>query len=321
MPWRGDNDRMDSLVKPSRFLRAKAEALGEVGTDWLSALPTTIASLERLWNVRVVSILEGGTASHVLRVTTAEGRDAILKLGLPGTGFVSEVTTLLIADGHGYVRVLASDPERSASLLEPLGHSLSRSDLDPDGQLAVLGKLIALSRISVANSHAFEVHDKAAELGTAIAEFRQTLDHGCDDVVFETCALYASRLSDSFAHVSPVLLHGDAAAANVLEVIDPRPGAELGWVFVDPEPFLGDPTYDLGVAARDWCDELLAAGTGASELLRHYCEVLAQASGTDARQIWEWAYLERVSTGLFVLSFGAKDFARPFFESAELVLT
>ncbi|MEO3821923.1 hypothetical protein [Plantactinospora sp. B24E8] len=38
----------------------------------------------------------------------------------------------------------------------------------------------------------------------------------------------------------------------------PRPGAESGYVFVDPDGFLAEPAYDLGVVLRDWCPQLLA---------------------------------------------------------------
>jgi streptomycin 6-kinase len=64
-------------------------------------------------------------------------------------------------------------------------------------------------------------------------------------------------------------VHGDAAAANVLQVLAPREGAETGFVLVDPDGFVGDPAYDLGVALRDWCPQLLASGDPLT-LARHY---------------------------------------------------
>lgn len=55
-------------------------------------------------------------------------------------------------------------------------------------------------------------------------------------------------------------------------------------------------------------------------LARRYAELLAAGSGHDAQEVWEWGYLERVSTGLYALAFGAGDLARPFFRTAELLL-
>jgi hypothetical protein len=48
--------------------------------------------------------------------------------------------------------------------------------------------------------------------------------------------------------------------------------------------------------------------------------VLAVNSGFDEQSIWEWAFLERVSTGLYALAMGAAEQSRPFFETAEALL-
>ena len=103
----------------------------------------------------------------------------------------------------------------------------------------------------------------------------------------------AERRSAAYDPDRCVVVHGDAAAANVLR----RPGD--GWVFVDPDGFVGDPAYDRGVAVRDWCAELLAAADPRT-LLRSYCVLL----GGDPAATWDWGFLERVSTGLYLASLG-----------------
>ena len=47
--------------------------------------------------------------------------------------------------------------------------------------------------------------------------------------------------------------------------------------------------------------------------------MLAERSGVAAGRIWEWGFLERVSTGLYVLDVvrGPASVARPFLDSAE----
>ena len=76
--------------------------------------------------------------------------------------------------------------------------------------------------------------------------------------------------------------------------------------------------YDLGVVLRDWCPELLAGD--ALTLARRYCRLLAVQTGMKEAVIWEWGFLERVSTGLYALSLGAEDLARPFLSTAEALL-
>ena len=87
-------------------------------------------------------------------------------------------------------------------------------------------------------------------------------------------------------------------------------------MFVDPDGFVADPAYDLGVVLRDWCPELLAGD--ASKLAGRYCRLLAARSGIDPAAIDEWGFLkERVSSGLHILELGMSDLARPFLETAE----
>jgi streptomycin 6-kinase len=137
-----------------------------------------------------------------------------------------------------------------------------------------------------------EAEDKAASLVPLIEQDRRP---GHKRVIDEALRC-AGRRSAAFDPGRCVLVHGDAAAANVLR----RPGG--GWVFVDPEGFLGDPDYDRGVAARDWCEQLTAAREP-QQLLESYCRRL----GGDLQAVWDWAFLERVSTGLYVAALGGRS--------------
>ena len=157
--------------------------------------------------------------------------------------------------------------------------------------------------------------DKAASLLQPVAELWQHLDHPCPERVITQAVDFAHQLSQAFSPDRTVILHGDAATANLLEVTLPRSGAEAGFVFVDPSTFIGDPAYDLGVALRDWCTELLAGD--APSLARRWCRGLAAAAGAAEVAVWQWGYLERVSTGLYSESLGGNG--RPDLLTADLL--
>ncbi len=93
----------------------------------------------------------------------------------------------------------------------------------------------------------------------------------------------------------------DPHASNCLRVLAPRAGAPSGLVLVDPDGFRCDPAYDLGVVLRDWTGRLAEGGRA---VLEAYADRVAERSGVDRARTWEWAFLERVSTGLYVSSFG-----------------
>jgi len=140
----------------------------------------------------------------------------------------------------------------------------------------------------------------------------------CSSEVVSKALRYAEQRAAATELDRAVVVHGDPHPGNALRPFAPRSGAGSGFVFVDPDGFLADPAYDLGVVLRDWSPQLLAGDAPA--LARRYCRLLAERSGISATAIWEWGFLERVSTGLYLLECGAEDRARPFLESAELLV-
>ena len=273
------------------------------GDRWLDDLPATIAALERRWGITVGERLPGGTSSYVAAAVTATGEPAVVKISVPVVDFDQQVRTLRAAGGRGYVRLLAADLDRDAALLEPLDGSLTRSGLPPEGQLAVIADLLPLAW-TVPRDDLVPI-DKAADLVEFVGTLRSSAV-GSSAVVDEALRC-AERRSAAFDPDRCVVVHGDAAAANVLR----RPGD--GWVFVDPDGFVGDPAYDRGVAVRDWCAELLAAADPRT-LLRSYCVLL----GGDPDATWDWGFLERVSTGLYLASLGGDG--GPHLDSAATLL-
>jgi streptomycin 6-kinase len=317
-----DNDGVEDLgshIPP--VVRLRAASLGDEGRRWLAGLPDLVADLEARWSMRVERSLSGGTAAFVGAARTVGGTPVILKLSVPDPERGDEIGTLDRAQGRGYVRLLAHDAARGAMLLEALGPALNRVDLPPERQLEIICRLLATAWTvpSAASGRIAVPQDKATGLNGLVRRLWDELDEPCSPLVLEHALAFARRRAHAFDSAQTVQVHGDAAAANALRVTSARPGAETGFVFVDPDGFLGDPAYDLGVALRDWCPELLASGDPRG-LAQHYCDLLAGNSGVDRQAIWEWGFLERVSTGLCALAIGAEELSRPFFETAEALI-
>ena len=301
-------------------VRARATAAGPAGERWLTELPRTLAALQESWGITVGEPLPGGSASYVVRARTAGGVPVVVKLAVPDPAFVRLVRALEAAAGNGYVRLLAQDVDRGTVLLEALGPSLDVGGGPPEDQLRTLGAMLRRAwQVRPPSEVALEgARDKAAELAELVADLWERLGHPCPEAVVERALQYAARRSAAFAAERCVLVHGDAGPPNALRVLRPRPGGEVGHVFVDPDGDLGDPAYDLGVALRGWCDELLAADEPV-ELLGGWCRLLAGHGAADRQAVWEWGFLERVSTGLYAMSFGATDVGRQYLDSAAVL--
>ena len=312
---------MDVLALLSPVVRLRAESLGTVGRRWLDELPEVVAELEARWLVTLDRSLAGGTAAFVASGRTMDDMPVVIKVGLPDPALRSEIETLERARGRGYVQLLAHEASRGAMLLESLGPSLRGSGLTPPQQLAILGALTSTAwTIERAGSGPAAVpFNKAVELRDLVHGLWRDLQPGCPLGVRDAALACADRRAAAFDPTGCVVVHGDAAAANALRVPTPREGAETGFVFVDPDGFVGEPAYDLGVALRDWCTELRASADPRA-LLASFAELLAAPSGISVATVLDWAYLERVSTGLSALSIGLPEMAEPLLGTAAALL-
>jgi streptomycin 6-kinase len=323
----------DQVAGVSRVVRAKAAQLGPAGQRWLDDLPQAVAALEQLWSVAVTEPLSGGSASYVARVRTGGGM-AVLKMMLPGPEFSGQARTLEQARGRGYARLLAADADRSALLMEMLGQPMASLGLAPEIAIRELCRALAEAwRVAVpAGATVAPGTDKASELGQEIAKLWEELARPCSERVLLRALGYARSRTAAFDLRRCVVVHGDPHPGNALAAPAIRPVAGLGtlagtgaagtgaggrFAFIDPDGFLAEPAHDLGVVLRDWCHELLAGD--ARDLASRYCRLLADQTGVAAAAIWEWGFLERVSTGLYILSLGEPELARPFLDTAELL--
>jgi streptomycin 6-kinase len=300
-------------------VRQVAAHLGEPGERWLRDVPAVIASLARDWSITVGPTLAGGTAGYVAHARTADGLAAVLKVSVPAEAFARQAQTMAAAQGRGYARLLAQDAARNAILIEALGPSMDRLAMTPERMIESLCATLQQAWQVPCPAGAVAAGQRAAGLHGVISRRWERLGHPCSARIVEQALRFAERRAAAFRPDRCVVVHGDPHPGNALQASSPRRGSESGFVFVDPDGFHDDPAYDLGVILRDWSPQLLAA-VDAPRLAGQYCERLAAATGIDEESIWEWGFLERVSTGLYALSFGSEELGRPYLDTAELLV-
>jgi streptomycin 6-kinase len=310
-PFDGD------LPVPER-VRLRAQQSGPHAQHWLQDLPELIQDLEREWRVRIGPALSGGSEAFVATARTADGVEAVVKLAMPGSDFLREIDTLLRARGKGYAQVLRHDLARNALLLEALGSPMESLPLSAEQSMELLCRTLQQAWLTPP-APGQEIESKAQGLSQEITVLWKQLAHPCSETIVHRALEYAQRRIAALDPDRCLVVHGDPHPANALEVISPRAGAESGFVFVDPDGFLCEPEYDLGVILRDWCAPLLAARDPLG-LARRYCKLLARECHMQENAIWEWGFLERVSTGLYISAYGSRSLGQPFFDTANLLL-
>lgn len=288
--------------------RRRAESLGEPGLAWIAGLDDLVGALADEWGFSVMRYLAGGTAALVAEVAGPGGAPMVLKLSVPGLDpNDSQARVLALGQGRGYAALYQRDAERGALLMEKLGPSLQDLGWDEARrQEAICATLLRAWR-TLPDADGYQTGAEKAEGLAGFALDLWTRQHGpCGDATMHRLYAFAEQRRRAFEADRSVLAHGDAHQWNTLLVPGSDPPA---FKFVDPEGIFVEREYDLAIPMREDAASLLAGDPVELGLAR--CRRLAALTGTDPGPIWQWGFIERVSTGLLCLSLdmeGAQDF-------------
>jgi len=283
----------------------------QAGADaWLAGLPELVAGLERDWGIAVGRAYADPTEAYVAEAVCADGTPAVLKLLVPRPGQAAdEITVLRLADGAGCVRLLASDAERSALLLDRLGPSLYELGVPIERRLAIMCDLAARLWRPAPDADLRTGAEKGRWLVAHIEALWAQLDGPCSRAAVDHALACAERRIAAHVPERAVLVHGDVHQWNTLRARDG------GFALVDPDGLLAEPEYDLGVLMREDPVELMTGDP------RERARRLAARTGCDPEAIWEWGVVERVSTGLLATAIGLQPVGAQMLAAADAIAT
>ena len=203
---------------------------------WLARLPEVVKTLEHRWRLTLASPLdnEAPSCSYVSAVVTQNGTPAVLKVGMPHMESKHEVAGLRFWNGDPTVRILASDENLGAMVLERCRPRTTLRSLAEREQDIIMADLLHRLWRSPSAPHPFRALSALTEYwsGETLALARHWSDAGLTSEglrLFKELPRNATR---------EVLLATDLHAGNVLRA-EREP-----WVVIDPKPFVGDPAYD-----------------------------------------------------------------------------
>lgn len=205
--------------------------------EWLRRLPVTVRDLERRWSLSLGPPFDGRDVScaWVAPVTRADGKTAVLKLGMPHMEAEDEIPGLRFWEGNPTVRLLEADDDVGAMLLERCEPGTPLDSLDEPGQDLVIARLLGLLWRSPAGPHPFRPLSELMAYWSA--ETLATADRWPDaGMVREGLRLFEELPRTAS---NGVLLATDLHAGNVLRA------QREPWLVIDPKPFVGDPAYDI----------------------------------------------------------------------------
>ncbi|GIF67887.1 streptomycin 6-kinase [Asanoa ishikariensis] len=287
-----------SLVRPTLPVVRQLGGLASA-QPWLASLPALVEEVRTEFDLRLSPPLHGGSCSWVAPASLPDGTPVIVKIGWPHREMLGEPAALRRWNGRGAVRLIASDPQRHALVLERClpGDQLASAGGPAEERLSAgCGVLRSLwsAPLSPPIEEIEELATVTAEWADLVEERMDRLRPGYDPGLVAEGARLLRELPASADR--RVLLHGDFNPGNVLAA---RGGT---WVAIDPKPMVGDPAYDPWPMLEQISDPFATADP--TRTLWARCGVLADELALEADRIVRWSVARRVETALWAAHHG-----------------
>lgn len=203
---------------------------------WLERLPDAVRDLQRRWSISLGVPFDGENVScaWVAPAVRGDGTSAVLKVGMPHMEGEHELDGLRFWNGDPTVRLLESDAELNAMLLERCEPGSSLRALPESEQDVVVSRL--LRRLWRVPPEAYPFRPLEAMITYWSDRTLSNVDRWAD-VGLVREGLHLLEELPRTSELS-VLLATDLHAGNVLRA------QREPWLVIDPKPFVGDPAYD-----------------------------------------------------------------------------
>lgn len=271
---------------PTSFAETTLGREGERARPWLGALPDVVEKLCDRWELRGTdNPVMHGYLGIVVPVSRGE-EQLVLKISWIDSKTRDEAKALRFWDGAGAVRLLASDEELGALLLERLDSSRSLDSVPITEAIPVAAGL--LRRLSVPCNQGFVKVTNHREYLTGKWE---KYGRPTSQLTFETamdCFDELVRDSDS------LLVNEDLHYENVLAA-----GREP-WLVIDPKPIIAD--AEFGVAPLVW-----NRTPDDAHGIRHRIDEIVDLAGFDPRKANGWTLHRTVDYHLWALGLGYNE--------------
>lgn len=300
----------DSIALPAAYVDGMRQNMKQAAAPWLAALPGHIDDVLVRWNLTV----DGGEVLHgfaavVLPVLTADGQEAVLKVGYQDAYTRTEVPALRVWGGRGAVRLLESDlsldPAEDggvgALLLERLDPDTSLHRVGDDEGAEITGEILAkLAAQPTADEDLTGVPPLQEVAARWVGELPQSwrdLGGPCDrrllDAAVDVCRTLGPGTHESLVHI-------DLHQANVLA------GTREPWLAIDPQAMLADPAYCLVPFLRNRWKTVAEAADPRKALMRRF-DILTETAGVDRERAAAWSLARTVEDVLWAARYGDNE--------------
>ncbi|NJN43808.1 MAG: hypothetical protein HC806_03085 [Anaerolineae bacterium] len=296
---------------PPRFSKAILDLHGQNGKKWLDNLPQFLAKYADRWSLTLHPPFKNLSYNYVCPATRSDGTHAVLKAHVKNNNSLdTEAAALFIYDGRGSARLLESDPDGGAILIERLYPGSLLSDLTDDDQATLIAAQVMKQlwaseqpqslkgfpeyregvdniwkKIGVYETRSFPT---IAEWMKGLRKLRKEFNGGTGPYPVHLIEI-AEHLSDDLlsSQEPSFLLHGDFHHYNILSA-EREP-----WLTIDPKGVVGDQAYEIGSYLRNPIHTLYSR-SDLDKITARRVNIFSEFFGFDRTRIIGWSLIHTI---------------------------
>jgi streptomycin 6-kinase len=233
----------------------------------------------------------GSHVSLVAPATRSDGTRAVLKINFPDAESEHEPDALAHWDGRGAVRLLASDRERRALLVERCEPGTGLWEIAGEEEaFGIAARVLERLWKPPPSIHPFRLlADEAEAWAEELPVVWEHLGRPFERLLVDQAVAWARDLSATQG--AAVVLHQDFHGGNVLRA-EREP-----WLAIDPKPLVGEREFDAASLLRDRSDELVA-DSNPERRVRRRLDQLAVELALDRERMRGWGVVHALAWGV-----------------------
>lgn len=272
---------------PYKFTQFMVRLYGQRGLEWVKNLPQLIVNCEERWNLRVQAPFPVLSYNFAAPATYADGREVVVKIGVPNRELYTEIAALRLYNGHGICRLYAADPDWGVLVIERLRPGTMLLDMADDAAATAVAAQVMQKLWRPVPNNDIGKFPTIARWAHGLHDLRAQFNGGTGPFPRKLIETAESIFADLLASTSePVLLHGDLHHYNILSA------TRQPWLAIDPKGVIGEPCYEVGAFMRNPLD--LAKWPDLQQVLSRRADVFADILGFERERILAWSLAQEI---------------------------
>lgn len=271
--------------------------LNEKGKVWLSKFPTFIGYCSDKWKLKDIKPFDNLSYSFVASAYSLYyGTPVVLKLMPDQKDLLNEQKALQYYNGNGCAKLLDSEIEKGALLIESISPGNSLNVFFPNDD----SKATYITIDLIKQLHSTPLL-KANDYPT-IDQWLALLDDFKHPDIPKDSFKKAQALSKTLLNSQGdlYLLHGDLHHQNILLKDNQE------WIAIDPKGIVGELAFEVGAYLRNPLPHLLE-NENAVEIIYNRIHLFAKGLKTDYERIVNWGYIQSILTTCWAIEDNQKN--------------